>query len=392
MPKVAALVVAAGRGSRMGDGLPKQYRRLGGRPVLRHSLGTFAAHPGIDTTVVVIHPDDRPLYDEAAAGLALPDPVPGGAERQESVRLGLEALQGVAPDLVLIHDGARPFVDAGVIDRVIAALSEHPGAIPALPVADTLKRGAPAAGGGAPVIAETVPRDGLWRAQTPQGFRYADLLRAHRSAEGQVLTDDAAVMEAAGGTVVLVPGAEANVKITTREDLLRAERLFDRPLEPRVGTGFDVHAFASEGDGVQLCGVFVPYTARLAGHSDADVGWHAITDAILGAIGAADIGRHFPPGDPQWKGADSAVFLAHAARLVEARGGRIAHVDATLICERPKVGPFRAAMRSRTAEVLGISSERVNVKGTTTERLGFTGRGEGIAAQASATVLMPGIA
>lgn len=390
MTKVAALVVAAGRGSRMGGGgLPKQYRRLGGRPVLRHSLGALAAHPGIDAVVTVINPDDRALYDEAAAGLALRDPVPGGAERQDSVRLGLEALAGLAPDVVLVHDGARPFLDAGLVDRVMAALAEHPGAIPALPVADTLKRGAGGANG--TVITGTVPRDGLWRAQTPQGFRYADLLRAHRRAVGRVLTDDAAVLEAEGGAVALVMGSEANVKITTTEDLDRAQRLFDRPMEPRVGTGFDVHAFASDGVGVQLCGVFVPHAAKLEGHSDADVAWHALTDAILGAISAADIGRHFPPSDPRWKGADSATFLAHAARLTEARGGRIAHVDITIICERPKIGPFRSAMRTRTAEVLGLSGERVNVKGTTTEKLGFTGRGEGIAAQASATVMMPAI-
>lgn len=382
--KVVALVVAAGRGSRMGSGgLPKQYRLLGGRPVLRHSLATFAAHPTIDAVLTVIHPDDRALYDEAAAGLALPAPVSGGAERQDSVRLGLEACAALAPDVVLIHDGARPFVDAGVIDRVVAALATHPGAIPALPVADTLKRG----GTGA-VITDTVPRDGLFRAQTPQGFRFADILASHRAAEGRVLTDDAAVLEAAGGAVALVAGAEANVKITTGEDLARAERLFDRPLEPRVGTGFDVHAF-EPGDGVQLCGVLVPHSARLKGHSDADVAWHAITDALLGAIGAADIGRHFPPSDDRWKGADSAVFLAHAARLVEGRGGRIANIDVTIICERPKIGAFRAAMRLRTAEVLGLSSERINVKGTTTEELGFTGRREGIAAQASANVLMP---
>lgn len=385
MVRVVALVVAAGRGARMGEGLPKQYRRLGGRPLLRHALAALAAHPSVDAVLTVIHPDDRRLYDEAAAGLGLPDPVPGGAERQESVRLGLEAAAALAPDLVLIHDGARPFLEAGLVDRVIAALADHPGAIPALPVADTLKRGE------AGRIIATVPRDGLWRAQTPQGFRFADILAAHRAAAGQVLTDDAAVLEAAGGTVALVPGSEANVKVTTGEDLARAQRLFDLPLEPRTGTGFDVHRFAAEGDGVWLCGVKVPHGCRLEGHSDADVALHAITDALLGAIGAADIGRHFPPSDARWKGADSTLFLAHAARLAEGRGGRIAHVDVTIICERPKVGPHRAAMRLRVAEILGIAAERVNVKGTTTEGLGFTGRGEGIAAQASVTVMMPAL-
>lgn len=357
-----------------------------GAPSCRHSLGTLAAHPSVDHVLTVIHPDDRPLYNEAAAGLNLAEPVPGGAERQDSVRLGLEAAAGLGADVVLIHDGARPFIDAGIIDRVLAALDMHDGAIPALPVVDTLKRGDTNA-----VITETIPRDGLYRAQTPQGFRFEAIRKAHRAAEGRVLTDDAAVLESAGGTVTLVPGAEGNVKITTAEDLARAARLFDRPLEPRTGTGFDVHAFASTGDGVQLCGVQVPHSASLSGHSDADVAWHAITDAILGAIGAADIGRHFPPSDDTWKGANSAIFLAHAARLVEARGGRIAHVDVTVICERPKIGPFRAAMRLRTAEVLGIPADRVNVKGTTTEKLGFTGRGEGIAAQAVATVMLPAL-
>lgn len=385
MTKVVALVVAAGRGSRMGAGLPKQYRLLGGRPLLRHTLGALAAHPSVDAVLTVIHPGDRALYEDAAAGLGLPDPVPGGAERQESVRLGLEAAAALSPDVVLIHDGARPFVEAGLVDRVIGALTHHPGAIPALPVADTLKRASAA------IITETVPREGLWRAQTPQGFRFGDILAAHRAAAGRVLTDDGAVLEAAGGTVALVPGAEANVKITTLDDLLRAERLFDRPLEPRTGTGFDVHRFADHGDGVHLCGVLVPHDCRLEGHSDADVGLHAITDAILGAIGGADIGRHFPPTEARWKGADSSGFLAHAARLVEARGGRIGHIDVTLICERPKIGPHRVAMRTRIAEILGIAADRVNVKGTTTEGLGFTGRREGIAAQASATVFLPAL-
>lgn len=266
-----------------GGGLPKQYRLLGGRPVLRHSLGTLAAHPAIDQVLTVIHPDDRAFYDEAAAGLNLAGPVLGGAERQDSVRMGLEAAAGMGANIVLIHDGARPFVDAGTIDRVIAALETHEGAIPALPVVDTLKRG-DASG----AIAETIPRDGLWRAQTPQGFRFEAIRRAHRAAEGNNLTDDAAALEAIGGSVALVPGTETNVKITTAEDLARAEQMFDMPMEPRTGTGFDVHAFANEGDGVWLCGILVPHSARLSGHSDADVAWHAITDAILGAIGAAD--------------------------------------------------------------------------------------------------------
>jgi 2-C-methyl-D-erythritol 4-phosphate cytidylyltransferase/2-C-methyl-D-erythritol 2,4-cyclodiphosphate synthase len=382
MGKVVALVVAAGRGRRFGGDLPKQYLDLAGRPVLRHTLAAFAANPQIDAVRVVIHPDDRQLYDLAAAGLGLLEPVHGGATRQDSVRLGLESLGSLAPDCVLIHDGARPFIDAGTIGRVIAALDTHPGAVPAIAVADTLKRGADG------LVATTVDRSQLWRAQTPQGFRYSELVEAHRAVIGEELTDDAAVAERAGLAVALVAGAEDNVKITTLADLDRAKRQFDGPGDIRMGSGYDVHRFAP-GTGVWLCGVLVPHESTLEGHSDADVALHALTDAVLGAIAAGDIGRHFPPTDPRWKGAASHQFLAHAGRLVAARGGRITSVDVTIICERPKVGPHRGAMAARMAEILGINQDRVSVKATTTEGLGFTGRREGIAAQAVATVWLP---
>ncbi|MBK1664754.1 bifunctional 2-C-methyl-D-erythritol 4-phosphate cytidylyltransferase/2-C-methyl-D-erythritol 2,4-cyclodiphosphate synthase [Rhodospirillum rubrum] len=383
MAKVAALIVAAGRGKRFGGDLPKQYQTLGGRPILRHTLARFAAHPDVALVRAIIHPEDRDLYGAAAHGLAtLLDPVEGGAERQDSVRLGLESLTDFAPDYVLIHDGARPLVDGALIDRVIAALADHPGAIPALAVADTLKRGA----GG--MIGQTVDRAGLWRAQTPQGFRYEAILAAHRAQAGTVLTDDAAVLEAAGGAVALVDGAEDNAKITTFADLERAERLFRGEGEQRIGSGFDVHRLGP-GDFVTLNGIRIPHSHGLVGHSDADAPMHALTDALLGCLNAGDIGRHFPPSDMRWKGADSAIFLHHAAALITALGGRILNVDITILCEQPKIGPHRARMSARLAEILEISATRVAVKATTTEELGFTGRGEGIAAQATALITLP---
>jgi len=383
MGDTVALVVAAGRGNRFGGELPKQYARLGGRPVLRYSLEAYCRHPGVAAVQAVIHPDDREYYDQAVAGLGLPPPAAGGATRQESVRRGLEHLAAAAPARVLIHDAARPFVDTGTIDRVLRALDAAPGAIAALPVTDTLKQGRDGR------IAGTVPRDGLWRAQTPQGFRFAEILAAHRAAAGAEFTDDAAVAEHAGLAVTLVEGGADNLKITSARDLERAERwLAARQDETRVGQGFDVHRFGP-GDHVMLCGVRIAHDAGLIGHSDADVGLHALTDAILGALGAGDIGSHFPPSDARWRGAESALFLRHANDLARQRGGRIAHVDVTLICERPKVAPHRAAMVARVAEVLDLATERVSVKATTTEGLGFAGRGEGIAAQATATLRLP---
>ncbi len=388
MTGAIALVVAAGRGTRFGGELPKQYAALAGEPVLRRTLGAFAAHPRIDGVRAVIQPDDLPLYREAAEGLALLDPVPGGDSRQASVRLGLESLAEIEPQKVLIHDGARPFVSGAVIDRVLDALESSPGAIAGVPVTDTLKREAEGR------IAGTLDRDALWRAQTPQGFRFPEILAAHRRAAheiGDTLTDDAAVAEHAGLAVALVEGSDDNVKLTTPQDLARAERLLGgaAAFDIRTGSGFDVHRFGP-GDHVVLCGVEVPHEQGLLGHSDADVGLHALTDALLGALALGDIGQHFPPSDARWRDADSAVFMKHAARLVAERGARILNVDVTLICERPKVGPHRAAMIARVAELLGIDPKRVSVKATTTERLGFTGRGEGIAAQATACLSVTG--
>jgi 2-C-methyl-D-erythritol 4-phosphate cytidylyltransferase/2-C-methyl-D-erythritol 2,4-cyclodiphosphate synthase len=385
MTAVASLIVAAGQGSRLGAETPKQYLCLGGIPILRRSVMAYRARGPLR---VVIRPDDRALYDAAVAGLDLLEPVPGGATRQDSVRLGLESLAPLSPAAVLIHDAARPFVDDATIDRTIDALGAADAAIAALPVVDTLKREDPAG-----TIGETVPREGLWRAQTPQAFRFDAILAAHRAAAGRGLTDDAAVAEAAGLTVRLVLGDERNFKITTADDLARAERQHaaerwaDLP-EIRVGQGYDVHRLGP-GTAVTLCGVRLDHDRALIGHSDADVGLHALVDAILGALGAGDIGQHFPPSDARWKGADSAAFLRHACDLVAQAGGRIAHLDVTLVCERPKIAPHREAMAARIGAIAGIVPARVSVKATTTEKLGFAGRGEGIGAHAVATVRLP---
>ncbi|MBI4969446.1 MAG: bifunctional 2-C-methyl-D-erythritol 4-phosphate cytidylyltransferase/2-C-methyl-D-erythritol 2,4-cyclodiphosphate synthase [Rhodospirillales bacterium] len=385
MARCVALVVAAGRGTRLGGDVPKQYRELDGRPILRHSLAAFAAHPAVARVRAVIHPDDRDLYDKAAAGLSLLDPVPGGAARQDSVRLGLESLAGDPPDWVLIHDAARPFLSNALIDRVLSALERHPGAIPALPVQDTLKK---AAGG---QVQATLDRTGLYRAQTPQGFRYNDILAAHRAAQGQELTDDAAVAEKAGLAVALVGGDDINVKITTPSDFERAGSRLAQARQVRTASGFDTHRFKPGGDHLMLLGVRIPHEQGLDGYSDADVALHALTDALLGTIAAGDIGLHFPPGDPRWKGAPSERFLIHAANLIAAKGGRISHIDVTIICEKPKIGPHRARMIAKLCEILGLGSDQVSVKATTTEGLGFTGRKEGIAAQAMATIEMPAL-
>jgi len=384
-PSCTALIVAGGTGQRFGAERPKQYLDLAGKPILRRTVEAFLRHPLVSGVQVVIDPAWRGPYDEALAGLDLPEPVTGGATRQDSVRNGLEALAARGGcGRVLIHDAARPLIDAATIAAVVAALDDRPGAIAAVPVADTLKRGRDGA------VAATVDREALWRAQTPQGFRFPEILAAHRAAAGLALTDDAAVAERAGLAVALVPANEENFKVTTPDDLTRATRAVLAALgDVRTGTGFDVHRF-TDGDFVTLCGLRVPHSHGLDGHSDADVGLHALTDAILGALAAGDIGSHFPPSDPQWRGADSAKFLRHAAGLVAERGGVIAHTDVTIICERPKVGPHREAMAARIAEILGIAADRVSVKATTTERLGFTGRGEGIAAQAVATIRLPG--
>ena len=385
MVKCAVIIVAAGRGHRFGGEMPKQYRNLNGRAVLRHSLGVFCAHPAVSCVRTVIHPDDEALYNAAAEGLPVLPPVYGGATRQDSVRLGLESLKDEAPDIVLIHDGARPFVDFGIINRVIDRAEKGDGAVPALPVTDTIKT-AVKTPEGALKIEKTVDRSALWRVQTPQAFPFKDILNAHEKAKGRELTDDAAVAEEAGLSVILVKGTEENIKITTSDDLTRAEERCSQKLpDIRTATGFDVHKF-EEGSFVTLCNVKVPHDMGLNGHSDADVALHALTDALLGAAGSGDIGLHFPPSDNKWKGADSAQFLQYAVSLLKGLGGKILNADVTLICERPKIGPYRLQMTERLSELLEISASRISIKATTTEKLGFTGRKEGIAAQACVSV------
>jgi len=390
-----ALIVAAGRGHRAGEGLPKQFRSLGESTVLGATLHHFIHHPEINHVRVVIHRDDEILYRAATAAMAGTDrllpPVYGGAERQESVRLGLESLEDIEPEIVLIHDAARPFLSDDLIGQLIRSFDNDAvsGVLPGQPILDTVKRVDEAGW-----VTGTVDRTGLWRAQTPQGFRFREILAAHRAVEGQALTDDAAVAEACGLRVKLIEGNPDNFKLTTQADFDRAESLATMKRSQtaaqdyRTGFGFDVHAF-EPGDHVTICGVRISNHAGLKGHSDADVGLHAITDAILGAIADGDIGDHFPPSEEQWKGAPSRIFAEHAANLVRNRGGRLVHVDLTLICERPKVKPHRAAMREATAGILGLPLSAVSIKATTTEKLGFTGREEGIAAQAIATVALP---
>ena len=378
MSKSVALIVAAGRGHRFGGEMPKQYTQLDGAPLLRHTVMAFLSQPKIDHVRVVIHPDDMGLYQAATEGLGLKTPIFGGEERQDSVRLGLQQIADDAPDFVLIHDGARPYISADVISRVLDALGSAAGAIPTLPLTDTIKRVIDGK------IVATEDRFELWRAQTPQGFRYSDILNAHLKLTGQSLTDDAAICEAVGLNVVRVDGDDTNVKITTLSDIQASDNgeIFK---ETRSGIGFDVHRFA-DGDHVVLCGVKIAHTHSLEGHSDADVALHALTDALLGAVGEDDIGHFFPPSDEQWRGVASDQFVSHAVKLIDSKGGRIVNVDITLMCEAPKVGPYRLLMRERVATILKISPSRVNVKATTTEKLGFTGRGEGIAAQAIANV------
>ena len=386
-PSVAAVVVAAGRGVRAGGNLPKQYRELAGEPVIRSSLALFSWHGQIGAVQAVIHPDDRSSYDAAAKGLRLLAPVPGGATRQASVRAGLEALSGRPPDIVLVHDAARPFCSAELVSRAIVACGETGAAIPALEVTDTIKR--VDAGGH---VAGTVDRAHLRAVQTPQAFKFSALLEAHHRAaqEGRDdFTDDAALAEWAGIKVATFPGESGNVKLTTDEDFAKAEaRRIASLADLRLGNGYDVHAFG-DGDHVWLGGIKIPHDRGLTGHSDADVALHALVDAILGALADGDIGKHFPPSDPRWRGAASDQFLKFAVERVTKRGGRIAHLDVTIVCEAPRIGPHRDAMRKRIAEIADMSIERVAVKATTSEQLGFTGRKEGIAAMATATVRLP---
>jgi len=386
-PSVAAVIVAAGRGLRAGGHLPKQYREVAGEPVIRSSLSLFAWHGQIGAVQAVIHPDDRGSYEAAAKGLRLLPPVPGGASRQASVRAGLEALAGRAPDIVLIHDAARPFCSTELVSRAIVACGETGAAIPALEVTDTIKR--VDAGGH---VAGTVDRTQLRAVQTPQAFKFAALLEAHHRAakEGRDdFTDDAALAEWAGIKVTTFLGESGNVKLTTDEDFAKAEsRRIASLADLRLGNGFDVHAFG-DGDHVWLGGVKIPHDRGLTGHSDADVALHALVDAILGALADGDIGKHFSPNDPRWRGASSDQFLKFAVERVNKRGGRIAHLDLTIVCEAPRIGPHRDAIRKRIAEIAEMSIERVAVKATTSEQLGFTGRKEGIVAMATATVRLP---
>ena len=371
---VAVIIVAAGRGTRAGGEMPKQWRPLAGRPVLAH---TVRALSGFGRIVVVLHPDDMALGAEILGGSVTL--VAGGETRDASVRNALELLAGTGIEQVLIHDGARPLVDTALVGRVLSALEGAEAAAPALPVSDALWRGAEG------MVTGTEDRTGLWRAQTPQGFRFETILAAHRAHPGGA-ADDVEVARAAGHAVAIVAGSEDNLKITYPEDFERAERLLGARMDIRLGNGYDVHAF-TEGDHVILCGVKIPHDKALLGHSDADVGMHAATDAIYGALAEGDIGRHFPPSDPQWKGAASEIFLAHAAELARTRGFRIGNIDVTLVCERPKIVPHAEAMMAEMARIMGLEPTRVSVKATTSERLGFTGREEGIAAIATATLI-----
>ena len=385
MARIAVIIVAAGRGHRFGGEMPKQYLEVHQQPLVRHAVQVFLDHPAIDFILPVIHPDDADILANALDGLDYLEPAAGGAARQDSVRNGLEALASSAPDYVLVHDAARPMVAPALIDRVIEALQDTPGVIPGIAVVDTLKRADDAG-----IITDSVLRDGLWRAQTPQGFKYADLLAAHRSVIGQELTDDAAVMEASGHRIAVVLGDEDNIKVTTPDDLMRMEEIMSddsaqaKPVRSpsfRIGSGYDVHKLGP-GDHVTLCGVEIASERALIGHSDADVALHAVTDAVFGAIADGDIGSHFPPTNSQWRGASSDQFLAYACERMRERGFELSNIDLTIICEKPKIGPHRDAMRARLAEIAQIDVSCVSVKATTTERLGFTGRGEGIAAEA----------
>ncbi|MEA1942916.1 MAG: bifunctional 2-C-methyl-D-erythritol 4-phosphate cytidylyltransferase/2-C-methyl-D-erythritol 2,4-cyclodiphosphate synthase [Pseudomonadota bacterium] len=378
--KIGAIIVAAGRGERAGGGIPKQFRTLGGKSVLARTLATLHAHPAIGPLVVVINPQDTDHVDavRTESDIAF-ETVPGGATRTDSVRAGLAALEGAAPDAVMIHDAARPFLTADLIGRLAAALETHEAVIPALPVSDALMR---VTTDGA--IAEPVDRAVIRAAQTPQAFRFDTLRAAYDRLGAQSLPDDAAVIMAAGGTVHTISGEADNFKLTAPEDFRRAEAWLMRDAITVSGQGFDVHRL-EPAETMWLCGVELHEGLGLVGHSDADAGLHAVTDAVLGCAGAGDIGQHFPPSDPEWKGAASDAFLEHALGLLAEAGGSVVHADVTLIAERPRIGAYREAMRTRLADLLRLAPERVNIKATTTEKLGFTGRGEGLAAQAIVT-------
>jgi 2-C-methyl-D-erythritol 4-phosphate cytidylyltransferase / 2-C-methyl-D-erythritol 2,4-cyclodiphosphate synthase len=387
MASVAAVVVAAGQGIRAGGVVPKQFRHIGGQTMLRRTLGGLLAEPRIGPIQPVIRMDDRALFEEAATGLTLRPPVPGGATRQGSVRAGLEALEPLFPDIVLVHDAARPFASAALIARAIDAAMRTGAAIPGVPVADTVK----SIDAGA-CVTETLERGRLRLIQTPQAFAFAPLLSAHRKAASQGredFTDDAALAKWAGMRVTVFEGEPGNIKMTNPEDFARVQAMQAAELgDVRVGSGIDVHSFGP-GDHVMVGGVRISHSHALTGHSDADVGLHALVDAILGALADGDIGSHFPPNDPQWKGASSDRFFAFAVERVKQRGGVIAHLDLNIVCEAPKIGPHRDVIRGNIARLAGIDASRVGVKATTSERLGFTGRGEGMVAYATATIRLP---
>jgi len=387
MAQVAAVVVAAGQGLRAGGEIPKQFRRIAGETLLERSLSAFAEAPDVTFVQPVIRPDDVALVRRLTRGMNVLEPVAGGATRQASVRAGLEALVSCTPDIVLVHDAARPFASASLITRAIEAAEKTGAAIPALPVTDTVKRI-----DNAGTIEATLDRNSIRLVQTPQAFAFPVLFDAHRRALAQGrddFTDDAALAEWAGIKVNVFAGDPGNIKFTTPEDFARAEVIQSAGLgDVRTGSGLDVHAFGP-GDHVTLGGIRIPHAQALTGHSDADVALHALTDAILGALADGDIGAHFPPSDPQWRGASSDRFLTFAVERVRARGGRIAHLDLTIVCEAPRIGEHRDRMRANIANLAGIGIARVGVKATTSEKLGFTGRGEGIAAYATATIRLP---
>lgn len=388
--KVAALIVAGGVGERMGGRVPKQYWNLGGQAVIAHTIRAFASSVHVDDVWVVIHPAHRQLYDDTCARLSVAGVVHGGATRQASVHAGLAAMQDGAPDYVLIHDAVRPFVSDALIGRVIEGIQRAGCVVPVVKVTDTIKEIS------GEEIRRTIPRDDLVAVQTPQGFSYTQILAAHEDKNDESFTDDAALIEALGGSIVWVDGDLRNMKLTTSHDWVQARLQVDMSMETRVGHGFDVHAFAAfppelpAGErSIRVGGVGIPYHLRLEGHSDADVALHATVDALLGAMGKGDIGQHFPPSDMRFKGMDSAFFVRETMALLERMGGRVVHLDLTVICEQPRIGPHREAMITRLSGLLEIDANRLNIKATTTEKLGFTGRGEGMAATAVATILLP---
>ena len=383
--KTIAIIVAAGKGVRMGGGLPKQYRQLAGKSVLRRSVEAFLNHPLVDTVCVVIHPEHEVFYKEAVTGLSLLSPVMGGIERQDSVRHGVEHLFNTEqPSSFLVHDAARCLIDAETITRVVEGLKLRKTVLPVLPVSDTLKRVEEDA------VVETVDRAGIYAAQTPQGFEASMLHELHQSYRDAQVTDDVTLAEIVGEKVLCVAGSAHNIKLTTEEDWMRAEMMLNNAWEYRTGSGYDVHELIPASEGViTLCGISINHTHKLKGHSDADVGLHALVDAMLGALALGDIGQHFPPSDERWKGADSGMFVRHAASLLAEKHAVLVNVDITLICEAPKIGPHREAMQKQVAELLGINASRVSIKATTTEGLGFAGRREGVAAQASVMVKLP---